>query len=567
MPYMNRTDRNQLMMCSIDSFVRPDSIARIIDAFVDNVDLSELGFFRCAPCYEGRPPYPDANMAKLLVYGSETGIRSSRKLKHACQVNMEAKWLMEGLEPDHRTISDFRKNNVGALTNLFHEFNKKLAAVIVMGFQSVDGSKFLANNAQKNNFTANSLDERIRRLDAHTKEYLRLLEETDAVEDELEMPQYLSKDELERKLKEALERLEKYRQYQRFMEENDLSQLSTVDFDAKLMKDRDGFSVAYNVQTAIDSETHLITDFKMTNSPTDHGQLYPTLEGIKASHPDEIIEAVADKGYNRPEDMLKCLENGIVPNVILPDGEDTYTLETEYEASECDPESKDPEELSKCLHAGVIPEAYKDAIESIEVKTKRAKVREGSACPNSPYGTEEEMRARAAEGFFVRDPERNIVYCPAGQTLRKKTIRKNGEIRYINKAACGNCPYRSRCFTGKGTYKEIDFNKDTLEKPSRLWNKDGSNDPTAAVNPTKITYEKKQIVQIVFRPNRNQMNERFNLSEHPFGTIKRAMNGGYFLLRTLRKVAGEFALLCLGYNLKRAKNLLGFDALMAAVSM
>jgi transposase len=301
----------------------------------------------------------------------------------------------------------------------------------------------------------------------------------------------------------------------------------------------------------------------MTNQVTDHGLMAPTAEGIRSE--DEILEAVADRGYEHQEDMIRCLEDGIIPHVILPDGKDEYELELEYIESECDRTSTRHEDLAKCLHAGEIPEAYTSVITSAEVKTVRRKVRdadEESTAVKSPYGTEEEMMTKAKEGYFVRDPERNLVYCPAGQILRQKCIKKTGEIRYANKAACRRCPYRNKCYKGKNEWKEIDFNKDTLEKPCREWLKAEGLEPDSKKEPSKGKFEKIKIVILKLRPDREKMAQRLCLSEHPFGTIKHSMGADYFLLNGLEKVAGEFALSAIAYNLKRSRNLLGFTKMM-----
>ena len=167
----------------------------------------------------------------------------------------------------------------------------------------------------------------------------------------------LTRAELEAKLKEAQERLARYEGYQKLMEETGASQLSIIDADAKLMKNKNGFAVAYNAQTAVDSENHLIRDFQMTNQVTDHGLLESTMSEVKEAELEKIIEVVADKGYEDTEDMVGCLENGIIPHVITDDGKDGYEIEIPYEKSEADLTSTDPEELKKALHAGQIPEA------------------------------------------------------------------------------------------------------------------------------------------------------------------------------------------------------------------
>ena len=563
MHYVQAFDRDQFMMTTWDSMVDPESTARLIDAFVDSLDLSDYGVKELAS--EGRPPYDPKGLLKLYVYGSDNGIKSSRKLAKSCRVNVEVKWMLGGVEPDFRTIADFRKDNIDSLKKIFNEFNKRLTGTVEWGFTSIDGSKFAACNSKNNNFTKNKLDDRIKWLNGHIEEYLRILDDTDRQEDFEDNPEWLTREVIEEKLQEARERLKKYEGYQKIMEENGQSQMSLTDADAKLMKSKNGFVVAYNPQTAVDSETHLIRDFQMTNQVTDHGLLDSTLEGVREES-EGIIETVADKGYESEKDMVKCLEDGIIPHVITDDGKDGYELEIWYEeADDINAESTDAEDLKKALHAGVIPEAYEDVITDIEVKEVRRKVSEEEAkvSVESIYGTSEEMMERAKGGYFVRDPERNLVYCPNGEILRQKCIKKNGNIRYANKNACRHCPNRNKCYKGKNEWKEIDFTKDCLEKPCKDWLKtEGKKPDIGGANKGKYHFKTKKVVRFFLKPDRKKTAERMCLSEHPFGTIKRAMGFSYFLLRGLKKVTGEFALMCLGYNIKRAKKLLGFEKML-----
>ena len=273
--------------------------------------------------------------------------------------------------------------------------------------------------------------------------------------------------------------------------------------------------------------------------------------------------------------MMKCLENGIVPHVIPPDGIDTYELETSFEEAVCTPEeiaSTQPETIAKCLRAGVKPDAYSGVIDSIEVVQKRYRVYDEPADQDgSAKRSDAEMLDHAAEGYFVRDPEKDFVYCPAGSKLFRKAIKTNGYIRYANKTACKRCPHRDRCFstTLKQDWREIDFGKDCLEKPNNRWLKNDSShhyQTRPNVPQRRAHYEPKTIVRIIFRPKRHLMDKRKCTSEHPFGTIKRALNAGYYLLRGVVKTTGETALFCFAHNLTRSLNLLGFQRLLAAVS-
>ncbi len=568
MHYVEAFDRNQMILTSWDSMVEPDSTARLIDAFVNSLDLSNYGVKEISS--EGRPPYDPKSLYKLYLYGSENGIKSSRKLAKSCKVNLEVKWMLGGVEPDFRTISDFRKKNIDSLKKIFNEFNKRLSGAVEWGFVSVDGSKFAACNSKSNNFTKNKLDDRIKWLNCHIEEYLRILDISDKQEDFEEETDNLTKAKLEEKLKEARTRLERYEAYQKIMEESGQSQLSLTDAEARLMKSQNGFIVAYNPQTVVDSNTHLIRDFQVTNQVTDHGLIASTLDEVKKDT-DSIVESVADKGYESVEDMVKCLESGIIPHVITDDGKDGYEIEIPYEEADVDDESNVPEELKKALHAGVVPKAYKDVISSIEVAEVRKKVEDEPKTKSketSIYGTQEEMLLRAKEGYFVRDPEQNLVYCPNGEILRQKCIKKNGNIRYANKNACRHCPNRNKCYKGRNEWKEIDFNKDCLEKPCKDWLKAEGKvpDKNKAVS-GKYHFEKQKVVKFFLKPNREKTAMRMCLSEHPFGTIKRAMGFTHFLLKGLRKATGEFALMCLGYNIKRAKNLLGFNKMLELMKM
>lgn len=164
MPYVPTFNRDQMMVCSWDSFVDPESVARLIDVFVNSLDLKKYEVKEAAK--EGRPAYDPKGMYKLYIYGNRKGIRSSRKLAESCKINLEVKWMLGGVEPDFRTISDFRKDNIDSLKEIFHEFNRRISGAVEWGFSSIDGSKFLANNSKDSNFTKNKLDDRIKWLNA-----------------------------------------------------------------------------------------------------------------------------------------------------------------------------------------------------------------------------------------------------------------------------------------------------------------------------------------------------------------------------------------------------------------
>ena len=557
-----------MMFFSLDSLVSPDSQARIIDSFIDSLDLKSMGFAKSTPAVEGRPSYSANDLLKLYLYGYRHTINSSRKLEEACRINIELKWLLKGLEPDFRTISNFRRDNVEPILNVFFEFNRRIFITLETGFYAIDGTKIQANNSRKKNFTANKLDDKIKKLNETTVYYIRLIEEYDSIDDELDPGHKFTKSELEEKLEKTRKRLEKLIEKQKEMETKGLSQISLSDPDSKLMKTRNGFSMSYNVQTAVDSKTHLIKDFKVTDRPSDYGLLSETIERTKNEKADEVVEVVADKGYECPQDMVECLEKGVIPNVKSSSRKKEYELETVYKFAEIDEKtrkSKKADDLKKCLRAGVIPEAYKDVISNIKIKERKTMLKEdGTSDSEKPAykRTEKEMKERALEGYFVRDPERNIVYCPGGFTLRPSGVRRNGQVGYTNRVACRECSVKNICNRTKKAYMEVKFTKDSLEKPSKGFIKTPE---TICRNKTERKWIKKTVVRILFKPDSKKMNQRKNLSEHPFGTIKRALNGGYFRLRNKIKTTGEFALFSLAYNFKRSMNLFGFNKMMALI--
>lgn len=228
-------------------------------------------------------------------------------------------------------------------------------------------------------------------------------------------------------------------------------------------------------------------------------------------------------------DSLKEVEEKYkyhIPHVITDDGKDGYEIEIPYEEAESDSASIAPEELEKTLHSGQIPEVYAEVIQDMKVETVRRKVVDEKPENCSVYGSLEEMQEKAKEGYFVRDPERNLVYCPAGEILRQKSIKKNGNIRYANKNACKHCPNRNKCYRGKGEWKEIDFTKDQLIKPCKGWLEAEGKKPEEIKTGEKRHYEKRKVVKFFLKPDREKMSQRMCLSEHPFWNNKTS-DGSY----------------------------------------
>lgn len=346
------------------------------------------------------------------------------------------------------------------------------------------------------------------------------------------------------------------------LEESGEGQISLTDPDSRLMKASEGFCVGYNVQTAVDAGSHMIAGFLVTNNPTDHGQITSVASEVKSDYGVDILESTADKGYECPEDYADALANGIVPNVIQRDGGCTERIQFDYnEATITDEQraSTNPEGLKACLQAGVIPDAYRDIltdVQTAEVKEYTSDVTDSAVLKLTP----EQMRAKALEGYFVRDAERNLVYCPQGEILRQKSIKRNGMIRYCNKLACKKC--KCKCTVQK--FKEADFSKDTLLKATEAKRKQFKEKDKEKPKPPR-TKAVKRVVRYVLHLDQNKMDNRKCLSEHPFGTMKRALGQYYFLLKGKLKVTAEMSLFCLSYNLRRAISLKGVPELVASL--
>ena len=561
MAYKKGKDRRERLIFPdcIDEYVEADAPVRLFDAFVDSLKMDELGFVRSTPAETGTPGYDPRDLLKLYIYGYFYEVRSSRKLARECKCNVEVMWLLSKLTPDFRTISDFRKDNKEAITKVYKEFNKFCIGLKLFSksYISIDGSKFKAVNAKDNNLTLSKLDDRIKRLDEHIAIYMEELEAYDHEEG-----RKLSKVEIQHKLDVCKERKERYEGYRDQLEESGESQISLTDPNSRLMKANEGFCVGYNVQTAVDAESHMIAGFQVTNNPTDHGQITRVASEVKSDYGVPVLETTADKGYECPQDHADALASGIIPNVIQRDGGCTEQVQFNYNEATITDEQKSstkPEDLKACLEAGVIPDAYEGILTDVqyaEVKEFTANVADSAVLKMTP----EQMRAKALEGYFVRDAERNLVYCPQGEILRQKSTKRNGMIRYCNKLACRKC----KCKCTIQQFKEADFSKDTLIKATeakRKQLKEETKDKPKSSG-TKVV---KKVVRYILHLDQNKMDNRKCLSEHPFGTIKRTLGQYYFLLKGFAKVGAEMGLFCLSYNLRRAISLRGVPALVAAL--
>lgn len=317
MDYIKGADRNQIILFpeSIDDYISDNSTVRIIDEFVNQLDMKKLGFQRATCPLTGRPPYDPKELLKLYLYGYLNRVRSSRRLEHEATRNIEVIWLLQKIKPDFKTIADFRKDNKKALKAVFREFNKLCDEWSLFGKElvAIDGSKFRACNSKRNNFSAKKLDRHLKHIDEKIDKYMRELDENDTTETCDRKP---DAEEIQKRLQELRNRKIKYEGYKEQLEKNGENEISTTDPDARLMcNNNNNVDVSYNVQTSVDAKHKLIIDFKVSQKPNDLGELDNMALRTKKLFEGKEFEVLADKGYYKAEDLKKCVEEGITPYV------------------------------------------------------------------------------------------------------------------------------------------------------------------------------------------------------------------------------------------------------------
>lgn len=317
MGYIQGQDRNQMILFpeSIDDYIDEDNAVRIIDAYVDQLDLQKLGFKKADPAAVGRPPYNPADLLKLYLYGYLNRIRSSRRLEHEAIRNIEVIWLLKKLRPDFKTIADFRKDNKKALKAVFRDFNRLCDEWQLFGKElvAIDGTKFRACNAKRNNYSQKKLDRLLKQIDAKIDKYMNELDQGDALE---ASDRKISAQEIKDRIQELKNRKEKYEELQKQLKETGQNEISTTDPDARLMcNNNNNVDVSYNVQTTVDAKEKLIVDFKVTQKPNDLGELDNMALRAKKLFGNKPLEVLADKGYYNARDLKKCVKKYITPYV------------------------------------------------------------------------------------------------------------------------------------------------------------------------------------------------------------------------------------------------------------
>ncbi len=298
----------------LDDYIAEDNSVRVIDVFIDGIDLSGMGF-KIIPEVLGRPAYHPATMLKLYVYGYLNRVLSTRRLEREAGRNVELMWLLGRLAPDFKTIADFRKDNTKAVRLVCREFVmicRKLD-LFSEAFVAIDGSKFKAVNNRDRNFTRAKLKRRLEDIDKSIDRYLAQIESADRLEASIAKSKT---EKLENKITKLKKEIERLNDIEVQLEATSDKQISLTDPDSRSMKSRGAGIVGYNVQTAVDTEHHLIVAHEVTNIGNDRAQLMNMATQAKEAIATDELSVVADRGYYSGEEIKACDDDKI--NVYLP---------------------------------------------------------------------------------------------------------------------------------------------------------------------------------------------------------------------------------------------------------
>ena len=383
-----------LLPASIEDYVSADNPVHVMEAFVEGLDLRAMGI--CAsPAKTGRPAYAPASLLKLYIYGYLNRVRSSRELERLTHRNLEVIWLLRGLRPDHKTISEFRRHHKSAFKQVLRQFNLLCRELKLFGAELValDGSVFKGVNSRENNFTVEKLQNLIALVDTGIERYLKELELADSQSRAATLGGGSGGGEpdLQQKLEQLRATRQRHEAMLKQLEESKSTQISLVDADARLMKKSTSHDsiVGYNVQSVVDAAHHLIVGVEATTQGNDFGQLNAMAQRAREELGVEQLTVVADTGYHSVADLRDAERQGICAHV--------------------------PEKRVALKQAGLFHRAQ-----------------------------------------FSYDAAKDEYECPGKQRLTRHT---DGEQRgqelhvYYNTKACRDCPLRARCTTGR--YRKI----------------------------------------------------------------------------------------------------------------
>jgi len=386
--FVEGQDRGQITLFPdcVEDWIGEDNPVRVIDAFVEELDLADLGFGGVDPEATGRPGYHPSVLLKLYIYGYLNRVQSSRRLEREAGRNVEVMWLTGRLVPDHKTIADFRKDNGPAIRKVCAQFVAlcREIGLLTQASVAIDGSKFKAVNNRDKNFTRAKMERRLAQVEESVARYLSQLDTADLQEPSEALAAKTA--HLKEKLAKLASEVQRLRAIEKEMLASPDQQISLTDPDSRSMatSGRGSGVVGYNVQVAVDTEHHLIVTHEVTNTGSDRSQLANVALQAKDVLGADHLDAVADRGYFNSPEILACEQADIT--VTLP----------------------------------------------------------------KPMTSGAKADGRFGKQDFVYLPTEDVYRCPAGEKLiYRYTNEEDGKTlhRYWT-TACPRCPFKSQCTTG-----------------------------------------------------------------------------------------------------------------------
>jgi transposase len=313
----------------IEDYVGANNPVRAIDLFVETLDLRALGFVNAGgEIGPGQPAFDPGLLLKLYLYGYINRVHSSRRLEHACRVNLELIWLLEGLVPSYRTIAEFRRVNGKALRAVNREFVLLCKELELLGGETVgvDGSFFNASASDASVVSKKTLESELKEIDEEIERYHRLAESTDTEEGQTG-DLFGDDPALSDKLNKLKKRQERKRAQIKRLEDSGEKQLSRTDPDARSLSKGKQHTVGYNVQQTVDAKHKLIVHHEVTNAGNDSEQLSKQCTGAMEVLGVETITAVADAGYYSEGELAACEAAGANVYVGIPDKHKAVTAQ------------------------------------------------------------------------------------------------------------------------------------------------------------------------------------------------------------------------------------------------
>jgi len=312
MKFIQGVNRSQISLfpVSLDEAIDPDNEVRLIDIFVNSLNLKDFGF-KCDFDENGRPAYQPADLLKLFIYGYLNKVRSSRDLEKECKRNIEVMWLMCSLAPDHNTIANFRKDNPAAIKKVFRATVEIARHFELIGGKLIagDSTKLRAQNSKKNNYNQKKIQRHLDYIDARMEQYTQELSQADGDQARL-IQEHLSKHEARKMVYQALSQE---------LERSGEVQISTSDPDSRMLITRNNITeVAYNIQSTVDAKHNLLLDYKVTNE-NDSKAMGDMLQRAAEVLGHTDFTALYDKGYHTGSELKTAQELGIETLVAIPD--------------------------------------------------------------------------------------------------------------------------------------------------------------------------------------------------------------------------------------------------------